>query len=245
MTMGVAMEAGAAPRPRGGGHGRGQRRLARTIHEPPAESAKGAAAARGAPAEGGSGRPRRSRVADTSRKRPARANAADDASLTLAGGGAQEWVGLRAAEQGSGGQPHGNRSGAASRRGPGPARGSLGARWPSAQPVEGTPALHVIGALDDSWDADHDPETVTDTLVVPLGSTVRWQLVSGLHTLTSGSGPADPAAGRGFDYLLDPQHAVFDSTFRAADTLQFFCYFHEPRMRGVVIISANASVPDA
>ena len=122
------------------------------------------------------------------------------------------------------------------------AAGSTTARWPAASPEDARPA-YVIRALDHSWDADGNAQTATDTLVVPQGSTVRWQLVSGLHTLTSGKDAGDPDAGAGFDYLLDEKHAQFDSTFTAPDTVNYFCFFHEPGMRGVIIVTSSAGVP--
>jgi flagellar hook capping protein FlgD len=116
------------------------------------------------------------------------------------------------------------------------------ARWPSA-PRENLVPSFVIRAMDHGWDADGSPETLTDTLVVPAGSTVRWLLVSGIHTLTDGRSAADPEAGKGFDYLLDEQHTQFDSTFSDPDTVDYFCFFHEPAMRGVIVVIASAGVP--
>jgi plastocyanin len=122
------------------------------------------------------------------------------------------------------------------------AAGRTTARWPGVSPENLVPT-YVIRALDYGWDADGNAETPTDTLVVPAGSTVRWQLVSGIHTLTSGKESGDPEAGSGFDYLLDDQHAQFDSTFTAPDTVEYFCFFHEPGMRGVLIVTTSAGVP--
>jgi hypothetical protein len=116
------------------------------------------------------------------------------------------------------------------------------ARHPAAGP-EGLVPSYVILALEHGWDVDGSAETVTDTLVVPAGSTVRWQLVSGIHTLTNGRDASDPDAGSRFDYLLDEQHPKFDSTFTSPDTVEYFCFFHEPRMRGVLVVTSSASVP--
>jgi hypothetical protein len=95
------------------------------------------------------------------------------------------------------------------------------------------------------WDADGQPATSPDTLVVPIGARVRWHRSSGLHTVTDGLGADDPNAGRRIDYLLDSVHPDFDTTLTEPDTLNYFCAFHDPTMRGVVIVSANASVPPA
>jgi len=121
------------------------------------------------------------------------------------------------------------------------AAGRTTARWPAASPEVAAPA-YVIRALDHGWDADGDDRAGADTLVVPQGSRVRWQLVSGIHTLTSGKGAGDPDAGAGFDYLLDEQHAHFDTTLDTPDTLDYFCFFHEPGMRGVIIVTSSAGV---
>jgi len=120
-------------------------------------------------------------------------------------------------------------------------RGTTTARWPAAP--EGAVPPYLIRALDQTWDADGNPATVEDTLVIAVGSTVRWVLASGIHTLTSGKNSSDPLSGVHFDYLLDDAHPAFDSTFSQPDTVEFFCFFHEPVMSGVVIVSENASVP--
>ena len=120
--------------------------------------------------------------------------------------------------------------------------GSVTARSPVAGPESLVPD-YVILALEHGWDVDGSAETLTDTLTVPAGATVRWQRVAGIHTLTNGRDADDPDAGSRFDYLLDEQHARFDSTFNAPDTLEYFCFFHEPRMRGVLIVAASAGVP--
>jgi plastocyanin len=120
--------------------------------------------------------------------------------------------------------------------------GSTAARWPAARPETIVPAF-VIRAMEHGWDANGNTGDGADTLTVPAGSTIRWQLVSGIHTLTSGRGADDPDAGIGFDYLLDDQHSQFDSTFTVPDTVPYFCFFHEPAMRGVLIVVSNAGVP--
>ena len=99
----------------------------------------------------------------------------------------------------------------------------------------------IIEAQDVTWEADGNPLTEIDTLTVPLGSTVRWHLVTGIHTLTNGHDSGDPAAGTTFDYLLNEVNPDFDSTFTAPDTLDFFCYFHEPSMLGTLIVSRNGT----
>ena len=112
------------------------------------------------------------------------------------------------------------------------------ARNPAAPAPDAAPDF-VIEALDMTWESDNDPNTVVDTLVVPAGSRVRWQLVTGIHTLTNGRDDMDPEAGTRFDYLLDEQHPTFDSTFVVPDALDFFCDFHLPWMVGTLIVTSG------
>jgi plastocyanin len=95
---------------------------------------------------------------------------------------------------------------------------------------------YEIDAEDATWDADQNPLTIIDTLRVPIGATVRWHLVTGVHTLTNGLTSSDPQAGSKFDYLLRSDMPDFDSTFTVPDTLNYFCRFHEPDMWGVLIV---------
>ncbi len=126
------------------------------------------------------------------------------------------------------------------------AHGETIARTPPVRAAASrTGALFTINALDGTWDADNNPATVQDTLIVPIGSTVRWHLVTGLHTATSGHDSGDLNAGKAFDVFLQPSTPNFDSTFTAPTTVYFFCYFHEPVMAGALIVRQNADVPGA
>ncbi len=124
--------------------------------------------------------------------------------------------------------------------------GVVFARWPapaSARDGNRAQALYVIEALADTWDADRNAVTVIDTLTVPKGSTVRWQLVSGIHTITNGRDSADPEAATKFSYLLEQSRPTFDSTFTDSTLLDFFCFFHEPRMVGRLIVTNQGGPP--
>lgn len=127
---------------------------------------------------------------------------------------------------------------------PGPAHDPSGRAWPGAGNTQG-PADFVIVGHEAMWDANGIVADGPDTLTVPTGARVRWHRSVGLHTITDGRGLDDPEAGRRFDYLLDDTHADFDTTFGEPDTIPFFCAFHDPEMRGVLVISTSASVdPD-
>jgi len=119
------------------------------------------------------------------------------------------------------------------------AHGTRTLRWPPESRATRAPDVLIQG-LDNAW----EQPGLVDTLVVPVGTLVRFHRVTGIHTITDGTGSEDPAAGLAFDYLLDDAHPDFDTTFTAPDTVNYFCWFHEPDMRGVLVVSANASVPE-
>jgi plastocyanin len=116
------------------------------------------------------------------------------------------------------------------------------ARVPGPKPAA-TGALYTIQALDMTFDSDGNAGTVHDTLVVPVGSTVRWQLVTGIHTLTNGRDDSDPQAGTKFNYLLTSGFDHFDSTFTAPTQLDFYCEFHLPDMTGTLIVRNTTDAP--
>lgn len=81
------------------------------------------------------------------------------------------------------------------------------------------------------------PSNVT----VKQGDTVRWSWTAGPHTVTSGTGFADPNEGAIFNAPLDSANTVVLHTF--ADTLgtyPFHCIPHElDGMTGAVTVEAN------
>lgn len=105
---------------------------------------------------------------------------------------------------------------------------------PPAPAIDAAPD-YVIDALDNTWNADSNLATEIDTLVVPLNSTIRWHLVTGIHTITNGKDDLDPNAGSRFNFLLDETHTDFDLVMASPETLDFFCAFHVPTMVGTVI----------
>jgi plastocyanin len=93
------------------------------------------------------------------------------------------------------------------------------------------------------FDADNNPNgTPRDTVRINAGETVDWVWVAGSHTITSGTGAADPNAGSLFDEPSDAGHALYSRTFLEAGTFPFFCVFHEIMMKGVVIVSGQTGV---
>ena len=118
------------------------------------------------------------------------------------------------------------------------------ARHPVAQPgaLARAQTVVTINLLADEFDADNNPATVHDTVVVAPGTTVRWLLQTGTHTITNGYDSSDPTAASKFSYLMDSTHTEFDSTFAKPTWLDFFCFFHEPIMEGTVAVRQNLGV---
>lgn len=87
---------------------------------------------------------------------------------------------------------------------------------------------------------------VPDSVTVSLGDTVQW-IWGGVpnHTVTSGTGTADPNAGALFDAPLNSLSTSFSYAF--ADTAGIYPYFCRPHalvgMKGVVIVEEQVGVP--
>jgi plastocyanin len=99
-----------------------------------------------------------------------------------------------------------------------------------------------------AFDTDHNAATQVDTAYIRPGESVFWILVQGLdegiHTVTNGTGAADPAAGTIFDIGIDPADSTFVHQYDQEGTFPFFCRVHENlNMRGVVFVSNLVGVP--
>lgn len=77
-------------------------------------------------------------------------------------------------------------------------------------------------------DFSFSPSTVT----IKVGDTVRWNLVGGSHTTTSGTSPT-PDGGWNQTLQSDPPVTV---TFAEAGTFNYFCRFHGDFMSGRVVV---------
>ncbi len=105
-----------------------------------------------------------------------------------------------------------------------------------------------------------DPVSAADTTVVnqvgftfqpsvvtiQVGDAVRWVRASGIHTITSGTGFADPNVAFFFDEPFDFVDPEFIYTFEdTAGTYPYFCRPHEVLgMKGTVIVEkTDVGVP--
>lgn len=84
-----------------------------------------------------------------------------------------------------------------------------------------------------------------DLITINVGDTVTWQWGSLSHTVTSGTGAADPQAGSLFDAPLNSFNPSFSHTFTTAGAFDYFCRPHELMgMVGVVIVQTASGVDE-
>lgn len=94
--------------------------------------------------------------------------------------------------------------------------------------AQGVEPAATFRAITGTFDADNDfVNTKVDTVTVMTGEVVRWQLLVGTHTVTSGNGSADPDVGLLFDAPLDPASPIFEYQFNVEGMYPFFCRPHE------------------
>ncbi len=80
-------------------------------------------------------------------------------------------------------------------------------------------------------------------LTIHEGDTVRWVRAIGTHTVTSGTGSADPDAGKLFNAGLSTADPLFEYTFDTAGTYPYFCQIHESSgMTGTITVESNTPV---
>ena len=95
------------------------------------------------------------------------------------------------------------------------------------------------------FDADHDPNTVVDTLTIYQGEVVLWKWSWGAHTTTSGSA-ADPVAGTIWDHSITSTNPEFEHTFGDVGDFPFFCAVDQGEMRGLIrVVAAVSSLPSS
>jgi plastocyanin len=75
------------------------------------------------------------------------------------------------------------------------------------------------------------------------GDTVRWVWTSASHTVTNGTGAADPNAGTLFDHALNSVNPIFEYVFSTAGAYPYFCRPHESfNMKGTVVVDVPTAV---
>lgn len=98
---------------------------------------------------------------------------------------------------------------------------------------------HVVNQVNTAW--------VPAELTINVGDTVEWHWSSLSHTVTNGTGAADPDAGSLFDEPLNAGAPLFSFTFNSAGDLPFFCRPHEAMgMTGIIhVLEGTAAESEA
>ena len=103
-----------------------------------------------------------------------------------------------------------------------------------------TTAVAEIRVFPFSFDADGDTlGTVHDTILVALGTTVRWvRRGPGFHTVTNGADSGDPNAAAEFNLFFDELTNEVQVQFNTTGQHDYFCFIHEPVMEGTVLVTS-------
>jgi hypothetical protein len=96
------------------------------------------------------------------------------------------------------------------------------------------------------WFCDASYEGGVCETVIPVGETVRWNVVEGVHTVTECDSAfvACPPPG-GFESGVIFNGGTFEHTFTEPDVVEYFCAIHPQTMRGRVVVLAPTPAPTA
>ena len=103
-------------------------------------------------------------------------------------------------------------------------------------------AVMLVGGCGDdkSNGSNLDPRFDPATVTIVVGDSIRFVAVSGDHTVTSGTGAADPNSGLLFDEEL-PEGDTYTRAFSTQGTFPFYCIPHEADgMTGTITVAAAA-----
>jgi plastocyanin len=120
------------------------------------------------------------------------------------------------------------------------------ADWYAAHPRHGQASagapVDTFSVFAFGFDNDGNQGDGIDTAFVFAGETVLWKFLNGSHTVTNGTGAADPGVGTLFDQPVNVVNQEFPFEFSTAGTVPFFCRPHEGLMSGVVVVSSPTDV---
>jgi plastocyanin len=123
---------------------------------------------------------------------------------------------------------------------------TIARRYPSPAAPAATADIAVIRVFPATFDADGDTlGTEHDTILVAAGTTVRWVRAGpGFHTVTNGADSGDLNAASEYNAIFDDLTTSFERVFTTLGINNFFCFIHEPRMMGSIIVtSATTDAP--
>jgi plastocyanin len=85
-----------------------------------------------------------------------------------------------------------------------------------------------------------------DALTIAQGDTVRWVWSGGIHTVTNGTGAADPNVATLFDAPLSSSATTFQYRFVNTGVFPYFCRPHETLgMTGTITVDPGTPVEAA
>lgn len=99
-------------------------------------------------------------------------------------------------------------------------------------------ATHTVSIVGVRGDKSYIPNPID----IKVGDTVTWKNTDQIsHTVTSGTGPTDPAAGKSFDsHVLLSNGGIFSHQFNEPGTYSYYCIFH-PTMIGSIDVVAKTT----
>jgi len=112
------------------------------------------------------------------------------------------------------------------------------------------PAILILLPLAASAQTTHEVDQVSisfspNDLTIEAGDIVRWVWSAGSHTVTSGTGLADPDIGILFDAPLNSANTTFEFTFDTPGDYPYFCRPHVGLgMTGVIRVNAVSAADD-
>ncbi len=84
---------------------------------------------------------------------------------------------------------------------------------------------------------------VPSSLSVHPGDVVEWHWSSAVHTVTSGTGPTDPAVGALFDQGLTISNQIVSFTFNTLGDFPYFCRVHfDMGMTGIIHVVTTTAL---
>lgn len=107
--------------------------------------------------------------------------------------------------------------------------------------------LLILPSLPAAGQVTHDVQQsslsfLPSDLTIQVGDTVRWIWSSSSHTVTSGTGSADPQVGSLFDAPLNSSFPVFEFVFTEVGEVLYFCRPHEGfDMKGIIRVEESAT----
>ena len=124
------------------------------------------------------------------------------------------------------------------------AHASRGARVARAARTSLAAPADSFLAVNFRFERDGIAATQVDTARILPGQSIRFKYGTGVHTVTSGFGSADPNIGVPFDNQMFSAADNFDWEYDDPGVYQFFCSVHEGlNMRGVIFVfSGTGSV---